>query len=214
MKHIAITQVELNGAEINSVNARDLHKNFGIKTRFADWVKRQLELFIEGEDFLKIEKPTENNTIDYILTIETAKHIAMMQKTDKGMELRKYFIDIENQHNKNLINSLSGQLKNVQALFQTQEVMGEVVTDHDRRISNLEKNRRMESWMEKNLQDAKNRKVYELANGDDKLASKLHRLVWKGFKNKFNLPRYSELTAGRYEDGLMWLNNISLADVV
>lgn len=102
----------------------------------------------------------------------------------------------------------------LQAMFEYNDHMGEVVTEHDRRITNLEQNRRMESWMEKNLQDAKNRKVYELANGNDKLASKLHRNVWREFKKRFNLPRYNELTAGRYEDGLMYLNNLTIDMVV
>ena len=92
--------------------------------------------------------------------------------------------------------------------------MGEVITEHESRIKNLELNRRLESWQEKNLQDAKNRKVYELGADDKELIKKLHMKVWSVFKKRFNLPRYNELTAGRYEDGLMYLNNLTMAEVV
>ena len=228
MKHIAITQVELNGAEINSVNARDLHKNFEVKTKFPDWVKRQLELFVEGKDFLKFEKPSENNTIDYIVTLETAKHIAMMQKNKKGMETRQYFIDIEEQARNKQLESLNSHIKKTQEIFhaqeeirqnqlilhKTQEITGETITDHHRRLSNLEQNSRLEAWQEKNLLDAKNSKVYELAEKHDFPSNKLHRLVWSRFKKHFHIPRYNELKTGRYEDGLMYLNNLTIDMVV
>lgn len=94
---IQIVKTPINGTEVNSVNARDLHRSLEINTRFADWIKRQLDIFVENEDFLKIEKPYENNTIDYILTIETAKHISMLQRNEAGMKIRKYFIEIEKQ---------------------------------------------------------------------------------------------------------------------
>ena len=122
--------------------------------------------------------------------------------------------------NSKLMETLADHTAKTQALFHTQEVMGEVITEHESRIKNLELNRRLESWQEKNLQDAKNRKVYELASSteDEKkrkeLVSKLHMKVWSVFKKRFNLPRYNELTAGRYEDGLMYLNNLTMAEVV
>ena len=91
--HIEKTQI---GAEnVNSVNARELYTSLGINTRFADWIKRQLDIFVEGEDFLKIEKRHENNSVDYILSLDTAKHISMIQKNEVGMKIRKYFIESE-----------------------------------------------------------------------------------------------------------------------
>jgi len=220
MKHIAIIKQNIEGVEINSISAKDLHKYLEVKKDFSDWIKTQLELdkrtqstFKEDVDYLK--NPLKvGKQIDYILTLETAKHIAMMSKVKKGQEVRQYFIDVEKEYNKELIKSLSDQQHKTLALFNTQEVMGEVITDHDKRLKNLENNSRLEAWQEKNLQDAKNRKVYELANGNDKLASKLHRNVWREFKKVFHLPRYNEIRVGRYEDGLMWLNSVQLHEVV
>jgi anti-repressor protein len=37
-----------------------------------------------------------NNQKDYVLTIDTAKQIAMMENNDKGKEIRRYFLDCEN----------------------------------------------------------------------------------------------------------------------
>lgn len=220
MKHIAIMKQEIEGVEVNSISAKDLHKYLEVKKDFSDWVKMQLELdkrtqssFKEGTDYLK--NPLKvGKQIDYILTLETAKHIAMMSKVKKGSEVRQYFIDVEKQYNKELLKSLSDQQHKTLALFNTQEVMGEVITEHDKRLSTLEKNVRMESWQERNLMDAKNSKVYELAKDDKKLANSLHRKVWQLFKKRFHLPRYNELKFGQYEDGLMYIDGLTLADMV
>jgi len=217
MKHIAIIKETINGAEINSVNSRDLHKNLGAKTDYSKWATRLIEKyeFVENEDYLTIvKKDGRIRSTDYIFTIDMAKEVCMVANTDKGRETRKYFISIEKQHNKNALSELSDHKHKIHSLLEYTDKMGDVVTEHDKRIENLEKNRRLESWQEANLLDAKNKKVYELGNNDEKLIKKLHRLVWSKFKKRFNLPRYNELTAGRYEDGLMWLNNVELHEVV
>lgn len=217
MKHIAIVRETINGSETNSVNSRDLHKNLGVKTEYSKWATRLISKyeFVENEDFLTVVKKDGRQTsTDYIFTIDMAKEVCMVANTDKGRETRKYFIKVEKQSNKNANLQLEIQMNRLDSLTAVAKATKNVLDGHENRLQNLEQNRRMESWMEKNLLDAKNRKVYELANGNDKLASKLHRNVWREFKKRFNLPRYNELVAGRYEDGLMYLNNLTIDMVV
>ena len=217
MKHIAITKQNINGSEVNSVNSRELHKNLLIKTDYSKWATRLIEKyeFVENEDYLTVvKKDGRQISTDYIFSIDMAKEVCMVANTDKGRETRKYFISIEKQHNKNAIVSLEDHRHKIQSLLEYTDAMGEVVTDINKRVNNLEKNTRMESWQEKTLLDAKNKKVYELANGNEKLAGKLHRNIWREFKKRFHIPRYNELTTGRYEDGLMYLNNLTIDMVV
>ena len=84
----------------------------------------------------------------------------------------------------------------------------------DERLKKLEATKRLESWQERALQDAKNKKVYEIAKDDNWLASKLHRKVWSLFKKEFHLPRYNELPAVKYEDGVRYIESLTLADMV
>lgn len=77
-----------------AVNARDLHVALEIDTRFNDWIKRMIDYgFTENVDYSKMS--TENQLVDYVLTLDCAKHIAMIQRTQKGMEIRNYFIEVE-----------------------------------------------------------------------------------------------------------------------
>ena len=84
----------------------------------------------------------------------------------------------------------------------------------DKRLTVLEQTKKLEYWQERALQDAKNSKVYNIAHDDKKLATVLHIKIWSLFKKQFHLPRYNELPAIKYQDGLSYLQNLTLADLV
>ena len=88
--------------DMQIVSARDLHEVLGVKTRFSQWAKQNFKHFRENIDFSSVVTTTQQNQYggtkelqDYALTIEMAKHIAMMSGTDKGYEIRDYFIKVE-----------------------------------------------------------------------------------------------------------------------
>lgn len=85
-----------------TVSGRDLHEALGIKERFSLWAERQKAVF--GEEITTVGVPTEvhnNGGIqireleDFIVSIDNAKHICLMSKTEKGKECRQYLIDLE-----------------------------------------------------------------------------------------------------------------------
>ena len=87
------------------VSARDLHKNLGLTTRFSKWVGQNFDGFEEGQDFTSVTTVTvvangaRKPIQDYLLTIDMAKELCMMSKTEKGKEVRKYFIQAEKNWN-------------------------------------------------------------------------------------------------------------------
>ena len=91
MELIKITETE-NG---NVVSARDLHNLLGSKTDFSNWCKRMFDYgFVENQDYtlVKIGERYAHNKIDYALTLDSAKEISMLQRTEKGKKARQYFI--------------------------------------------------------------------------------------------------------------------------
>lgn len=87
------------------VSARELYKGLGLKIRFSLWVSKNFESFEEGQDFTSVSTDTVVNNgarkpiQDYLLTIDMAKELCMMSKTEKGKEVRKYFIQVEKNWN-------------------------------------------------------------------------------------------------------------------
>lgn len=80
------------------VNARDLWSVLGSKRKFTDWIRQKIEKhsFVENEDFT-VHKFVNGKTtqIDYVLTLDMAKELAMVDGSDKGREVRRYFINCE-----------------------------------------------------------------------------------------------------------------------
>lgn len=89
-----------------TISGRELHEKLGIKTKYADWMPRMCEYgFEEGEDFqtcfsnLGSEKHGGQNKVDHQLTIDMAKQICMIQRTDEGRRYREYFLEVERKWN-------------------------------------------------------------------------------------------------------------------
>jgi anti-repressor protein len=88
---------------VKAVSARELYTFLEVKENLTDWNKRMLSYgFDEGIDyeavsvFLRHENGMGGTTKkDYALTIDTAKEISMLQRSDKGKQARKYFIETE-----------------------------------------------------------------------------------------------------------------------
>lgn len=202
---IQISKTQINGADVNSVNLRELHSQLNSKRKFADYAKCRLGRFVENEDYICISQKSEIGNkplIEYFVTIDTAKMISMLENNKVGDNIRRYFVEVE---------------KKSQIVLSTSEQITLLAQGHqevENRIMALEKTKRLENWQERSLQDAKNRKVYEIAQDDKEFASKLHRKVWSLFKKKFHLPRYNELPAIKFEDGLSYVNNLTIADMV
>lgn len=81
-----------------TVSARDLHDGLEIKTAFKDWFPRMVEYGFEaGKDFCsKMSESTGGRpALDYQITVDMAKQICMIQRSEKGRQYRQYFLDLE-----------------------------------------------------------------------------------------------------------------------
>jgi len=99
---IAIRPSAIGQHEVNTVNARDLHAFLGVGKDFSNWIKKQIERarLVKNRDYLVFAQKGENieggrPTTEYHLTLEAGKHIAMLSGTDKGFEVREYFLECE-----------------------------------------------------------------------------------------------------------------------
>ena len=92
-----------------TVLGRELHEFLGVTTRYNDWFPRMVEYgFTEGKDFnlLKNEqvrfegnREVTRELLDHLLTIDMAKEICMIQRTEVGKQARQYFIQVEKDYN-------------------------------------------------------------------------------------------------------------------
>jgi len=86
---------------INTINARNLWEYLGIKTEFAKWIQRKIDKFefIVGEDYTTIVKNVDRQKlVEYHVSIDMAKEMAMTENNQIGRDIRKYFIQVEKEY--------------------------------------------------------------------------------------------------------------------
>lgn len=100
-----IIKIELNDNQEPVLSGRELHEALGVKTPYSMWFERMIEYgFVENQDFLlnNFVKQTGrggHNKVDHIIKLDMAKEIAMVQRNDKGKEVRQYFIEVDKEFN-------------------------------------------------------------------------------------------------------------------
>lgn len=115
-----------------AVMGRDLHTFLEVKAHYKDWLPRMIEYgFEEGKDYvLKNEHGQDSlgrrrEKMNHIISLDMAKEISMIQRTDKGKKARQYFIECERQA-KEKTNTLSGKELMAAALIEAQATMKEL----------------------------------------------------------------------------------------
>ncbi|OQW93871.1 MAG: hypothetical protein BWK79_08875 [Beggiatoa sp. IS2] len=105
---IAISNQVISDNEELTVNARDLHAFLEVQTKFTTWIKRRIEeySFTQGVDFILSQNCESSETttytdvgnpVEYLISLDMAKELSMVERTTKGKEARRYFIACEKQ---------------------------------------------------------------------------------------------------------------------
>lgn len=101
-------QIHYDNADRPTVSGRELWEALEVETPYTQWFKRMSEYgFSENVDFALVSQKCETNNpknpyttkTDHQLTIPMAKELCMLQRTDKGKQMRQYFIAVEEQWN-------------------------------------------------------------------------------------------------------------------
>ena len=97
-----LVKINYSGGDRPTVSGRELHQALQIGTKYADWFKRMCDYgFAEGIDFttcfsnLGSEMHGGQNKVDHQLTINMAKELCMIQRSDIGKRVRQYFLQVE-----------------------------------------------------------------------------------------------------------------------
>lgn len=97
-----LIEVTLNDNHEPIVSGRQLHEALGVNSRYTTWFDRMKEYgFTEGQDFLPIlgKSTGGRQATDHAIKLDMAKEIAMIQRTERGKQVRQYFIQVEKDFN-------------------------------------------------------------------------------------------------------------------
>ena len=208
---IQITKKTINGAEINSVNARETYDFLGLaKGQFSRWIKSAIEKydFVQNEDYITIDTDVEG-VKDYIVSLDMAKELCLVSNTPKGKETRKYFINFEKQYQRPLT-----IIEQIILIAQGHQEVEQRLTQIELKIDN---EITLTSAQKYHLKQLVTKKVMDLKQnhnmGDDWI-KKGYQRIWKKLKNTFIVSSYMEIPKVNFDDCCIIVNKITLSDLL
>ena len=101
-----LINVTLNDSQEPVVSGRQLHEALEVKTPYSMWFDRMTDYgFAENQDYILLNNFVKqtgrggHNKVDHIIKLDMAKEIAMIQRTERGKQVRQYFIQVEKDFN-------------------------------------------------------------------------------------------------------------------
>jgi anti-repressor protein len=132
---------EQNGKQ--AVSARELHAFLESKQDFSNWVNNRIKKYglVENQDYQRFNKiiETGGRSIEYVLSIDCAKELSMVEGNVKGKQARKYFISCENK----LRELINNQLRIAQESARQRLVKSTRLREIDATISGLMRERKV-----------------------------------------------------------------------
>ena len=215
MELIKITTNE-NGEQL--VNGRELHEFLEVNEKYTDWFKRMVEYgFAENVDFIGLSEKSEKlggrPRTNHAMTLNMAKEVSMIQRTEKGKQARLYFIDVENQYK-----AIQKRLPNTreaiqQLLLQGVEEVNQRVDDMEERLSNVEENAKLDTGDYNVISKRVKKRVYEVARAyglnvkQSKLLSPLFKDINGGIKRIANVDARTQLCKKHYQSVMDFIND-------
>lgn len=95
----SISEAAIGGELIATTNGRDLHRALGVGRKFATWMRTRIKEygFVKGADYETFSQIGEKGrpSVEYVVTLDMAKELAMVENNDQGRQVRRYFIQCE-----------------------------------------------------------------------------------------------------------------------
>ncbi len=119
------------------VYGTELHAVLEVRSNYRDWIRNRLNdcEAIENEDFeaAKILAPSGQSRSEHIIKLDTAKEMAMLERNEKGKQVRRYFIQVEKKYKsaKSDLAELSPQLQLLINMEMKQK-------EHDQKLAELD----------------------------------------------------------------------------
>lgn len=200
------------------VSGRELHEFLEVGTEYKKWFSRMTEYgFVENTDFTRVTQkcPTPGgvqNITDHAMTLDMAKEISMIQRTEKGKQARQYFIQVEKEY-KEIQKKLPNTREAIQQLLlQGVEEVNQRVDDMEKRITNVEENAKLDTGDYNVITTRVKKRVYEVARAygwanNKEAISALFKDINSGIKRIAHVEARTQLQVKHYEQVMDFIND-------
>ena len=178
-----IININLNDNQEPVISGRQLHEALGVNSNYTTWFDRMTEYgFVEGQDFLpNLEKSTGGRrAVDHVIKLDMAKEIAMIQRSDRGKQVRQYFIQIEKDFN-------SPEKIMARALLLADKKITNLIMQNNQLQLDLKEAQKQARYLDLIIESKGALRVSQIAQDYGMTANKLNKLLYEfGVQHKVN----------------------------
>ena len=199
------------------VYGTELYQVLEVKSKFADWVKNRLNDCdaVENKDFQSFSKFLEKGgrpQTEYIIKLDIAKEMAMLERNDIGKQVRRYFICIEEKY------------KQLQKPKSALQILQDAMLEVDKKIETV--NEDLQEFKKdipllglecQQITRAKNQKIVPLLGGKDapaykdvSLRGKVYRDINQQICREFDVDTYKAIKRNQIDSALKIIKNYQL----
>lgn len=205
------------------VYGSELHVVLEVKSRYREWIDRRFTdcEAVENEDFQVAEFSAPSGQVkkDHIIKLDTAKEMAMLERNEKGKQVRRYFIQIEKRYKEQKKQlTVSEQIKIIaQGNIQLEQKIDDVKQDledfkMDMPILGIE--------IDKITEAVHKRGVHALGGKDTNayknksLRSKVYQDIYRELKRQFGVTTYKAIKRNQCEQAVAVIDDYELPIVL
>ena len=220
MELIKIESNVIGNGAVNSVNSRDIHSSLWVKTPYSMWIQRAIEKygFEENTDFT-INKFVNGKATqsDYIVTLDMAKELCMLDDSEMGKSYRRYFIEKEKEAKQ--LRIPTDPMEILSLVFDAQKATNIELIEIKTEIEELKGDIVLTPSQKRILQKSVATKVYSfIADFDDFYVqnhkAKLFSKIYSKLKDRFAVSSYMEIPRLSFNEAKSMVDNITLIDLV
>ena len=201
------------------VYGTELHEALGIKTRYNDWIKRRLDdcEAVENEDFEAFTQNLVNGgrTKDYVIKLDTAKEMAMLERNEKGKQVRRYFIQIEKKYKKNQKDMTTSE--KIHLLAQGNVELEQKIDGVRQELEDFKKTLPLLPADADRINADVNKRVVCALGGkesnayhNNSLRGKVFSDIWYELKRQFGVTRYKDIRREQFADAVAVVDDYEL----
>lgn len=188
------------------VYGTELYAVLEVKSRYREWVERRIEdcEAVENEDFqaAEISAPSGQAMKEHIIKLDTAKEMAMLERNDKGKQVRRYFIKIEKKYKDGLYDGISVEMRAAIAIDKRVTQIDFKVNSVDKDLQEFKQDMPLLALECQKITRAKNQKVVPLLGGkaapaykidNGSLRSRVYRDLEGQLNREFGVDTYKAI---------------------
>lgn len=219
MQELIVVTTNENGEQL--VSGRELHEFLQVATPYKRWFERMAEYgFVKDVDFTVIAKNVHDATAfggvrtitDHAITLDMAKEISMIQRTEKGKQARQYFINIEKQYKQNY-KPMSIEQMMIHQLQEMETVKNDVELLKEETIINSSQRRKIQGLVQSTVIKALGGKKTN-AYKNCSIKKSAFSNCYKQLKAVFDVASYVDIPKVRFSEALnlipKWQPNLEL----